>query len=144
MFDVVAMRQALHYFDLKIIINELSRVSRGLVKLGHITMFSKEDREIWAKYFRIASPGRLHIFDPGQISMLITQLGGKIITEEILTSVEDFEGPIKHLDVEKVDTLKNIFLSSPPKFRNKYLIWNKYKKGKFKTVIRWEFITAEF
>lgn len=143
-FDVVAMRQALHYFELKSTIKELARVCRGLVALGHITMFSQEDREIWAEYFRIASPGRLHIFHPGQISMLINKLGGEIITEKIHTSIEDFEGPLNHLGVDTVNTLKKLFLTSPQRFKKKYVISDKYNQDKFKTSIRWEFITAKF
>lgn len=140
-FDICAMRQALHYFDLNFMIKQMMQISRSEIRLGHITTHHKDDVDLWFEYFKIASPARKHVFVPGQIAGLVESLGGKLIDETVLYSNERFDGPIEHLGSVVVDDLRKKFLSGDPSVVERYV--SDYASTPELVVnLRWEFHTV--
>jgi|KBSSwiStaDraftv2_1062776.scaffolds.fasta_scaffold962782_1 SAM-dependent methyltransferase len=140
-FDVSVMRQALHYLEVRPAIREMFRVATREIRLGHITMFSEDDRPVWRSYFDIVSPGRLHIFAPGDIESSVVEEGGVVISRSIVNMLDDFEGPIRHLGEEALETVRRRFLAAPRAFKERYLVVGRSAK-EFRLQVRWEFLAA--
>jgi hypothetical protein len=140
-FELVTMRQALHYLNLGSALREMKRVSSNKVTLGHITLEREEDEPIWREYFSIASPGRVHIFQPGHVASLLEKHGMKVIREEVLHTSDDFCGPVAHLATTQIYRLTQWIESVPKWFRERYKITPSTNMS-YQYSHRWEFVTA--
>jgi SAM-dependent methyltransferase len=138
-FDVVAMRQALHYLDADLAIREMLRLSRGIVSLCQITLWQADHRDIWHKYFSVASPGRKHIFAPGDIREIVSRSGGFVVAECVAKSRERFSGPVAYLGDEIADSLGREFLSAPESFRAAHELSGNCWRS-LELTLRWEFL----
>lgn len=138
-FDVVTMRQALHYLECDSAIREMLRLSRRFISLGQITLWRSSDREVWERYFSVASPGRRHVFAPGEIAKLIRRAGGQIVADVVRESRERFAGPVSHLGDEVASALGEQFLAASPSFRRAHkLAGNDWRSMEMS--LRWEFL----
>jgi SAM-dependent methyltransferase len=141
-FDICAMRQALHYFEPELIIEQMLRISRSEIRLGHITTHNPDDVVLWGEFFRTASPGRKHIFSPGDIANLIKKKGAEVVDQEVKFSRERFDGPIEHLGPEVVNKLRRAFLEGDPEIVSRYVNSDE-TNGDFTIRLRWEFQVAK-
>ena len=137
-FDVCAMRQALHYFNPEVMIRQMIQISRSEIRLGHITTHHADDLELWSKYFRTASPGRRHVFIPGQIARLVRNLGAEAVEETVLYSKERFDGPIEHLGSTVVEEIREKFLGGESAVVERYVVDDR-NKSELIVNLRWEF-----
>lgn len=139
-FDVVVCRQALHYLKPVEAVMEFARVSRGKVRLGSITMNSKNDIDFWRRYFAIASPGRRHIMAPGDLSRIVNAAGGCVTDTIQRYSEVDLLGAVRHLSESDRRRIVNLFDSSDC---SKYYRYTPSTTGG-KYMVRWEFVHSEF
>jgi ubiquinone/menaquinone biosynthesis C-methylase UbiE len=142
-FEVVAMRQALHYFETEKMLMEMARVAHGEIRLGHITTHGDEDVLLWENYFRVASPGRVRVFTPNSISSAAKAVGLEVLDLSIEISFENFFGPIHHLGDETKYRLLDEFLSGPPKIVEQYFNKESLDESKPEMRLRWEFVTIK-
>lgn len=140
-FDVVTMRQALHYLDLDSALREMLRLSRDSIFLGHITLWRSADRGVWEDYFRVASPGRKHIFVPGEVARAVRRAGGRVVSELVRESRERFAGPVLHLGHSAADRLVEKFLAAPDSFRKAHKLTGEDLLS-LQLSVRWEFVRA--
>lgn len=141
-FDVTAMRQALHYFEIDEMMKEMARVTKRQLRLGHITTHDDEDVPLWTEYFLQASPGRKTVFRPGQIMNAATRLGLNVIDVQVRSSMDWFDGPIKHLGSDVVNSLFEKFCSAPERIVSRYFLNEKSLETRMMK-LRWEFITID-
>lgn len=140
-FDLVVNRQGLHYLDAELAIREMLRVSKCDIRIGQITMFDASDFKIWNEYFSVVSPGRKHIFSPGDISTSVRAAGGRVTACDVIITTDEFDGPIMHLGTDCVSAMRDLFLRAPAPFRTKYLRTAETDSS-FELVLRWEFVQA--
>lgn len=140
-FDIVTMRQALHYLDLDSALKEMLRISRRSIALGHITLWRDADKSVWADYFSVASPGRKHIFAPGDISQAVRRAGGRVVSELVRESREQFAGPILHIGEPSASGLCERFLAAPSSFRKAHELTGDDLHS-LQLSLRWEFVRA--
>lgn len=138
-FDLVVCRQGLQYTDLEIAISELIRVSSNTIIIGHITKAIGDSFPFWDEYFSIASPGRKHIFKPGQLQEVIHSLGFSCNTTSVVIQKDNYIGPIMYLDKEKREFLINMLLNTPYEFKKLYNV-HVNKDGRIQYENRWEFV----
>jgi len=142
-FDVVTIRQGLHYLGLPESIHELLRVAKREVRIGTITAATRDDISWWTDYFKIASPGRRHVFVPGEISTIAARFSVKV-SEVIKYSRDSFRGSISHLSTMDQATLINHVISAPSEIASAYHFRAGAETPKdFWYDLRWEFITLE-
>lgn len=141
-FDLVVCRQGLQYSDLSVAISELVRVSSKRVIIGHITKVEGDNFSFWDDYFKIASPGRKHIFLPNQLVELIRSLGFKCNIISIINQQDNFVGPIVFLDKNTQKKLVNMLLQMPDDFKRLYNV-REESPGEIQYSNRWEFISIE-
>jgi SAM-dependent methyltransferase len=138
--EVVAVRQALHYFDGTTVLREMCRVARREIRLGHITLYDEADTDWWMKYFAIASPGRRRVFAPGEQVKLLESLGLTVITTTVLESEESFDGPIAHLPPDERVAIQALLDDAPTALRVRHAL---REHGAAETIkLRWEFTCA--
>ncbi len=99
-----------------------------------------DDREFWAKYFQIVSPGRLHIFEPGQIYSLALHLGFHSTNQTISRSLGTVNGSLLHLTSSSIQQARQIFASAPDYIVRRYEILP-LANGDYSYAQRWEFLT---
>lgn len=140
-FDLVLCRQGLQYLDMSAAFAEFRRVTRAEVRVGHITMLDPNDASFWMNYFTLVSPGRRHIFKPGDVALSMVQ-AGLSITEQIVIMRRDYlGGSIAHLASEKATLVRELFATAPPSIRERYHI-EPCGDGNFVYDHRWEFIVG--
>ena len=136
-FDISVCRQGLQYTNVEQALKSLFRVTKSKVILGHITIEDSIDLPFWENYFSIASPGRKHVFLPGDIKTYATKLGWSLEEERIIYDSASLLSPIQYLDENKLKALQSIVKNTTQEFkdRNGIIITNEdivYKR-------RWEF-----
>jgi ubiquinone/menaquinone biosynthesis C-methylase UbiE len=119
-FEIVTCRQGLHYLDLPHALVEFDRVAKSEIRLGHITLEESEDEGWWREYFKIASPGRRHIFHPGQIGEICKKCGFSIIEQKVFRTLGSFNGPIAHLSESKRKAIYKLVDNAPIDFKQRY------------------------
>lgn len=138
-FDLVTCRQGLQYLNIPKALHEFYRVSRAEIRLAHIILEKSDDKHFWQKYFRIASPGRRHIFNPGEISKICREIGMTIKHEKIYYNRGTLLGAIKHLNPKLVQDVKYHFEQAPDWWKKKYNL-QPISFGDFEYNHRWEII----
>lgn len=119
-FDLVICRQGLQYADLTVAINELLRICSDTIILGHITLEEGDCSNFWNEYFRIASPGRKHIFEPNQLNSICRKQGLHVFNQKTFRQKDFYNGPLIHLPEEKKNQLKEMLISQDPLFHRLY------------------------
>ena len=138
-FDLVVCRQGLHYSDINLTLTEFSRVCKSIIRLGHITKEKNDKSEFWGKYFQIASPGRRHIFSPGDISKIAQNLGLNIFSIKILRQQDFYIGPLIQFPEETKNQLVNLLIKTTSEFKKQYnVVKNEEKEITYSN--RWEFL----
>ncbi|OZF45364.1 class I SAM-dependent methyltransferase [Rhodococcus sp. 14-1411-2a] len=110
-FDHITCRQGLHYLDLINAMAEFFRVCRTSVGIGSIVMNKENDRKFWQEYFKLASPGRLHVFAPGEIALIARSAGFESVSVTYCTSTADILGPVQHLNRREKKEIELMFSS---------------------------------
>lgn len=141
-YDLVVCRQGLQYTDLAIALGELSRICKGKMIIGHITIEENDRSDFWNKYFKIASPGRKHIFMPGEISSECRKIGLNIVSEHVFHQTDYYLGPILHLPKDKIKALTDLLLSQSNEFKSLYGV-NDTSEGDIIYSNRWEIIEID-
>ncbi len=137
-FDLVVCRQGLQYSNLEIAITEMARICKTKIILGHITKELEDDYNFWNEYFKIASPGRKHIFLPGEIEKTVSKLGLKIEKCHTIHQQDNYLGPILHLTSDEQQSLVDLLNKTPEKFKQIYNV--SYNNDEITYSNRWEFI----
>lgn len=137
-FDLVVCRQGLQYSNIEIAIKEMTRVCKTKIILGHITKELDDDFNFWDEYFKIASPGRRHIFLPGEIEKTVSKLGLKIERCNIIHQQDNYLGPLLHLPLDEQRGLVDLLNKTPEKFKKIYNV--SYENDEITYSNRWEFI----
>jgi len=137
-FNLVTCRQGLHYLDLELAFNSIIRISDRLISLGHITTQSKEDVELWEKYFSIAAPCRKEVFYPGQLCEVGEKYGLTVLNVNVIMKSEGLFGPIAYLDNESRKELIAILSKASESFKKRNQLES--INGKLFSLRRWEFI----
>jgi hypothetical protein len=135
-FDRSICRQGLQYLDLKKVIPELVRVSKNSIALGNITMVDERDRQFWAEYFAIASPGRMHVFAPGDLGRLLIEHGLDLSSMHVFQSRGSLYGPIRHLRPPDMNRIRALF--DDQDIANRYVV-SASEDGNLEYIQRWEF-----
>jgi ubiquinone/menaquinone biosynthesis C-methylase UbiE len=134
----VVCRQGLHYLDVYQALAEFARVATHSIAIGSITMVSESDRPFWTEYFQIASPGRRHIFGPGQIARVMEEMGLDVTSALVVNDRGSLYGPIRHLSTRDRKRLAQMF--TRPEFVARYDV--DQTSGDATYSQRWEFIVA--
>ena len=121
-FDVVVCRQGLQYADIDVVLKEFSRLAIRELRLGHITREEGDNTDFWDQYFKIASPGRKHIFYPDELSSIIAQNGMIVSSSQTTHQIDDFFGPIMHLPSESQKKLAQMFSNTSESFKKLYSV----------------------
>lgn len=108
----VTCRQGLHYLDVTAAVAEFARVSSRSIALGSIVMLDRSHEDFWRAYFDIASPGRLHIFSPGDLRDLLERAGLRVDSQQTIVDRGGLLGPIRHLGDAAVAAVRRHFTSS--------------------------------
>lgn len=140
-FELVICRQGLQYANLNKVFEEVFRVSKKEFRIAHITKERGDDTLFWEKYFEIASPGRKHIFLPGELENVAQNNNFKVVDKKIVTQQDVYCGPLMHLsDLEQKKLIK-LLLEMDDDFKKIYNI--KMVGEEITYSNRWEFITLE-
>lgn len=121
-FDLVVCRQGLQYLDVSAAFAEFRRVAGVEVRVGQITMIHPDDISFWRSYFDLVSPGRLHIFKPGEIATSMADIGLSVIAQKVIVRRDNLAGSIAHLPGEKAVIVRDLFASAPSFIRKRYHI----------------------
>ena len=140
-FDVATLRQGLHYLPLDRAISELERVSTVEFRLGHITMVSPRYSDWWRSFFRLVSPGRLHIFEPGDIARTCELLGYSAEVIEQIDTVGEFISSIRSLDNDTQRRVRSLLASVDEGFQKEYRV-SAMEDGSVYYRQRWEFLSV--
>lgn len=140
-FDLVICRQGLQYSNLEKVFQEVYRVSKKEFRIAHITKEKSDETLFWEKYFEIASPGRKHIFSPGQLEKVALENNYKIVNKEVIAQQDYFLGPLLHFPEAKQKKLVNMLLDMDDKFKKIYNV--RIVNGEITYSNRWEFIILE-
>lgn len=140
-FDLVICRQGLQYSNLEKVFQEVYRVSKKEFRIAHITKEKGDETLFWEKYFEIASPGRKHIFSPGQLEKVALENNYKIVNKEVIAQQDYFLGPLLHFPEAKQKKLVNMLLDMDDKFKKIYNV--RIVNGEITYSNRWEFIILE-
>jgi hypothetical protein len=140
--DVVVCRQGMQYCELEATLFEFQRVSRCEVRLGHITMESVEDREVWQAYFDLASPGRRHIFAPGQIEKQCQSSGLSVVSTSVIRTRSGASGTVRHLGPAAAAMALETIRDAPGWWQSRYEVTPTAAGDDFEYNHRWEFVVA--
>lgn len=141
-FDLIVCRQGLQYLDVPAALKEFQRVARQEVRVAHITMFQPDDYDFWLSYFSLVSPGRRHIFKPGDIASSMGQVGLSVIEQMVIVRQDNLAGSLVHLSNEKAAFVRKLFATAPPFIQERYHI-QPSDDGNFVYDHRWEFIVSK-
>ena len=140
-FDLLVCRQGLQYLRLAAAFGEMKRLSNREIRLAHITTESEAEDTSWRAYFRVASPGRLHVFHPDQLQKACTSAGLRIRTQEVLHTWGPFLGPIRHLPDQRQRWLLQWLHRHSDMMRRNYGL-HRREDGELWYSQRWEVIEA--
>lgn len=140
-FELVVCRQGLQYSNLDRVFKEVHRVSKKEFRIGHITKAKGDEFVFWEEYFRSASPGRKHIFCPGDLEKVAEKNNFKIKSKTILTKQDNYMGPITHLPKEMQSYLLDLLINTSDEFKKMYNV--KIVKNRITYNNRWEFLLME-
>ncbi|WP_280362040.1 class I SAM-dependent methyltransferase [Nocardia wallacei] len=119
-FDFVICRQGIHYLDIDRFLSEIGRIS-SRVCISEIVMMSDEDFSFWREFFSIVSPGRRHVFSPGEISGWLERSGWHITWQAMTVRPGAYLGSALHLESAMQDYLLDKLRAMPP--------WRKHANG---------------
>jgi len=140
-FDVITLRQGLQYStNLDETILECKRVAKSQIKFGHITVFEKDDINWWTNYFKIASPGRKHIFKPNEIYKNCSKHNFNKVNQTVRIFKDSFINPLRYLNKKQINELFCLINNAPKHIIDNYQ-FKKLDNGDFSYLHRWEFIT---
>lgn len=134
--DRVACRQGLHYLNVEQALREFARVARLGIAIGTITMLEESDRQFWTEYFRLASPGRLVTFAPGDVARAGERVGLQVAERTVIEDRGSLLGPIQHLPEPQVREIRDSFASRD--IRSRYEVQTG-DDGDLSYLQRWEF-----
>lgn len=138
-FDLVTCRQGLQYLPLEQSLAEIKRVARSEVRLGHITLEAADDGCRWEEYFSLASPGRRHVFAPGDVAEYCERAGLRVRECAVHHSSSKLLAPVAHLTREEQERLVDWVRAAPSAWRAKYGFVER-GCGEYEYSQRWEFI----
>lgn len=141
-FDLVICRQGLQYTELTTALNELYRICCGTIILGHITIEEGDCSNFWENYFRIASPGRKHIFEPNQLYNICKKEGLRVVSKRTFRQRDYYNGPILHLSDEKKNQLIEMILNQDANLYRLYSV-DISNLNEITYTNRWEIIEIE-
>lgn len=139
-FDVVACRQALQYLTLETALDEMFRLAHEEVRLAHITLEEPRDKLYWRDYFALASPGRRHIFAPGELYTFCKRRAS-VVHSWVGRCRGSLRGPIAHLPADTIKAIETIIRTAPSWWQDNYEM-RETPDGDFEYTHRWEFIVA--
>lgn len=140
-FDIVVCRQGLQYLELTPLFKQIEVISKSQIRFGHITLEHPEDYSWWDTYFKIASPGRRHIFHPFQLPISCEDAGLIVQSVQIVRTRSSFYGPINHLEPTKLEIVKSHYANSSSEFKSRYNFLAS-SDGDLQYSHRWEFVSC--
>jgi len=83
-FDLIIIRQCLHYVNAKQLLHEANRVLKvgGLIVVSGAICTSNEIKHFWTEFKNATQPLRLEVFTPEDLKDLLKNSGHKIIEEK--------------------------------------------------------------
>lgn len=83
-FDLVIIRQCLHYVNAKQLLHEANRVLKvgGLIVVSGAICTNNEMKHFWAEFKNATQPLRLEVFTPEDLKDILKNSGHKIIEEK--------------------------------------------------------------
>lgn len=138
-FDLVVCRQGLQYANLEKVFKEVYRVCKKEFRIAHITKVEADKFDFWNEYFKTASPGRKHIFYPGELEKVAEQNNFKVYNKTILIKQDNYIGPIMYLSKKSQYKLIDLLINSPDEFKELYDV--KISDTNITYNNRWEFLT---
>jgi ubiquinone/menaquinone biosynthesis C-methylase UbiE/predicted kinase len=83
-FDIIIIRQCLHYVNAKQLLNEVNRVLKvgGLIVVSGAVCTNNEIKSFWTEFKNATQPLRLEVFTPKDIRDLLENSGHNIIEEK--------------------------------------------------------------
>lgn len=121
-FDVVVMRQGLHYCRPENSINEMSRVSSRIVAVGNVVMDQPSDLAFWREYSAIVTPSRCVFLTRGRIAGFLSAAGALSVSTMDDWGGGALQGSIRHLDTAGRVKARDVFLSQPDDIVRRYRI----------------------
>ena len=140
-FQMVVCRQGLQYANLEKVFQEVYRVSKKEFRIGHITKLESDKSDFWEKYFEVASPGRKHIFSPGDLEKVAEEWHFRVKSIEVITKQDNYLGPIMYLSNEMKKYLIDLLINTSIDFKEIYNV--KIIDDIITYSNRWEFIIFE-
>jgi len=138
-FDAAICRQGLQYTDLEKSISEIIRVTKNEIRLAHITIIDKMDKDFWDRYYSIASPSRKHVFSPDYINDFVSNIGLELICHEVTIEADVLLKTISFLDLQKQEELLAMINNSTLEFKERNGII--FDGDVIISNRRWEFLT---
>jgi hypothetical protein len=139
-FEVVVMRQGLHYCRPDETIAEMVRVGSRTVAIGNVVMDSPRDVEFWREYAAVVTPARRVFLSRGQVRKMLLRAGASSVTVVDDWGAGCVKGSTRHLHAAAQTRARAVFERQPPDTSRRYAI---EKVGEDITYrVPWEFSIA--
>lgn len=120
-FDLAVCRQGMQYLHLDIAIAEMIRVA-PLIGLIHIFSPCADDNQFWRRYFEVASPGRLHVFNEGSLDEICLEKGLKAVWAADMTTRSPVRSAVNHLTEARKQVIDDMFRSMDATMVDRYQV----------------------